>query len=83
VRTVEVSAVIENVSAKRKTADYGCTMSDPRVCLTHASAVILAVVRQEASSNRHLFRVPALIPGDQPLSFRGTKYFYSSRNLLK
>jgi TIR domain len=73
VRTVKASAVIENVSAKRKIADYVCTMSIPRACLTHMSAVILGEVRQEAPSNRRVFRVSSSDPGRPAIIFQGDK----------
>lgn len=73
VRTVRVSAVIENVSAKRKITDYVCTISVPRACLTHASGGIDGEVRQEPSSNMRVFRVSSSDPGRIAIIFQGDK----------
>jgi hypothetical protein len=73
VRTVKVSAVIENVSAKRKITDYVCTMSVPRACLTHMSAVFLGEIRLEEPSNRRVFRVSSSDPGRSAIIFQGDK----------
>ena len=40
VKTVQVSAVTENVSQNRKIPDYVCTMSVPSACVTLSSVVI-------------------------------------------
>lgn len=73
VRTMRVSAVIENVSAKRKITDYVCTMSVPRACLTHASAIIMGELRQEPPSSRRVFRVSSSDPGRPAIIFQGDK----------
>lgn len=73
VRTVKVSAVIENVSAKRKITDYVCTITVPRACLTHSSASILGEIRQEQPSNSRVFRVASSDPGRPPIIFQGDK----------
>jgi TIR domain len=73
VRTVKVSAVIENMSAKRKITDYVCTLTVPRACLTHTSAVIWGEVRQEAPSNGRVFRVSSSDPGRPAIIFQGDK----------
>ena len=72
-RTVRVSAVIENVSAKRKITDYACTMSVPTACLTHASGGIAGELRQEPPSNRRVFRVSSSDPGRIAIIFQGDK----------
>jgi hypothetical protein len=73
VRTVKVSAVIENVSAIRKITDYVCTISVPRASLTHTSAVFLGEVRQEPPSDRRVFRVSSSDPGRPAIIFQGDK----------
>jgi TIR domain len=73
VRTVRVSAVIENVSPKRKITDYVCTMSVPRSCLTHASGIILGELRQEPTSDKRVFRVSSSDPGRVAIIFQGDK----------
>lgn len=73
VRTVKVSAVIENVSVKRKITDYVCTISIPRACLTHASGSIVGEIRQEPSSKRRVFRVSSSDPGCIAIIFQGDK----------
>ena len=73
VRTVKVSAVIENISAKRKITDYVCTVSVPRACLTHASGIILGEIRQEPPSNRRVFRVSSSDPGRVAIILQGDK----------
>jgi hypothetical protein len=73
VRTVKVSAVIENVSAKRKITDYVCTLSVPRASLTHTSAVIWGEVRQDPPSNKRVFRVSSSDPGRPTIIFQGDK----------
>jgi hypothetical protein len=73
VRTVKVSAVIENVSAKRKITDYVCTISIPRACLTHASETIMGELRQEPRSDRRVFRVSSSDPGWPAIIFQGDK----------
>jgi hypothetical protein len=71
VRTVKVSAVIENISTKRKITDYVCTMSVPRACLTHASGIISGELRQEVPSDRRIFRASSSDPGRVPIIFQG------------
>jgi hypothetical protein len=73
VRTVKVSSVIENLSAKRKITDYVCTISVPHACLTHTSAVFLGEIRQEGPSNRRVFRVSSTDPGRPAIIFQGDK----------
>jgi hypothetical protein len=73
VRTVKVSAVIENVSAKRKITDYVCAISVPRASLTHTSAVIWGEVPQEIPSNKRIFRVSSSDPGRPTIIFQGDK----------
>lgn len=73
VRTVKVSAVIENVSARRKITDYVCTISVPRASLTHTSAVIWGEDRQEPPSNKRVFRVSSSDPGRPAIIFQGDK----------
>ncbi len=72
-RTVQVSAVIENVSAIRKITDYVCTISVPRACLTHTSGTIIGERRQEPSSDRRVFRVSSSDPGRPAIIFQGDK----------
>ncbi len=73
VKTVQVSAVIENVSANRKISDYVCTLSIPKACLTHTSAVILGEIRKEDQPNRRFFRRSNNDPGAVPMIFQGDK----------
>jgi hypothetical protein len=73
VRTVRVSAVIENISANRKIKDYVCTLSIPKACLTHSSAVIMDEMRQETPSNYRLFRRSNDNPGIPSIIFQGDK----------
>lgn len=73
VKTVKVSAVIENVSTKRKISDYVCTLSVPRACLTHTSAMILGEIRQEFPLSRRVFRVSSYDPGRPTSIFQGDK----------
>jgi len=73
VSTVTVSAVIENVSAKRKITDYVCTISVPRACLTHASGAVMGELRQESPSDRRVFRVSNSDPGRPSIIFQGDK----------
>jgi hypothetical protein len=73
VRTVRVSVVIENVSTKRKITDYVCTISVPRACLTHTSAIFWGEIRQESPSERRIFRVSSSDPGRPAIIFQGDK----------
>lgn len=73
VRTVRVSAVIENISVTRKITDYVCTISVPRACLTHASGIIMGELRQEPPSDRRIFRASSSDPGRVAITFHGDK----------
>lgn len=73
VKTVQVSAVIENVSDRRKITDYVCTLSVPRACLTHTSSTFVGEIRKEDEPNRRFFRVSNHDPGRVALIFQGDK----------
>jgi hypothetical protein len=73
VKTVQVSAVLENVSQKRKITDYVCTISVPSACLTHSSGLILGEVRKGEQANRRLFRRSSDDPGSVRIIFQGDK----------
>jgi hypothetical protein len=73
VKTVRVSAVLENVSDRRKITDYVCTLSVPRASLTHTSAAYVGEIRREDEPNRRFFRVSSHDPGRVPMIFQGDK----------
>jgi hypothetical protein len=73
VKTVQVSAVIENVSDRRKITDYVCTLSVPRACLTHTSSAFVGEIQKEDEPNRRFFRVSNHDPGRVAMIFHGDK----------
>lgn len=73
VKTVQVSAVLENVSDRRKITDYVCTLSVPRACLTHTSTVYMGEIRKDEEPNRRFFRVSSHDPGRVAMIFQGDK----------
>jgi hypothetical protein len=73
VKTVQVSAVIENVSQRRKITDYVCTISVPSACLTHSSGLIWGEVRKGEQANRRFFRRSSTEPGSVTIIFQGDK----------
>lgn len=73
VKTVQLSAVLENISDRRKITDYVCTLSVPKACLTHASAAYLGEIRKEDEPNRRFFRVSSHDPGRVAMIFQGDK----------
>lgn len=73
VKTVQVSAVLENVSDRRKITDYVCTLSAPKSCLTHTSSVYIGEIRKEDEPNRRFFRVSSHDPGRVAVIFQGDK----------
>jgi hypothetical protein len=73
VKTVQVSAVIENVSDRRKIKDYVCTLSVPSACLTHTSASIVGEVRKGEQANRRFFRRSNSDGGSVAIIFQGDK----------
>ena len=73
VKTVQVSAVIENVSQKRKITDYVCTISVPSACLTHSSAIFLGEIRRDEQGSRRFFRRSSTEAGAVTIIFPGDK----------
>jgi hypothetical protein len=73
VKTVQVSAVLENVSDRRKITDCVCTLSIPRACLTHTSSAYMGEIRKEDEPNRRFFRVSNHDPGRVAMIFQGDK----------
>jgi hypothetical protein len=73
VKTVQVSAVIENVSDRRKITDYVCTLSVPRACLTHTSSAFVGEIQKEDEPKRRFFRVSNDDPGRVAMIFQGDK----------
>ncbi len=71
VKTVQVSAVIENISDRRKITEYVCTLSVPKACLTHASAAYAGEIKKENEPNRRFFRVSNHDAGRVPMIFQG------------
>ena len=73
VRTVKVVAVIENISPTRRISRYVCTISVPKECLTHSSAVYMGEVRQDQPTGRRIFRRSESAPGAIQYIFKGDK----------
>jgi hypothetical protein len=73
VKTAQVSALIENVSQRRKITDYVCTISVPSACLTHSSGSIWGEVRKGEQPNRRFFRRSSTEPGSVTIIFQGDK----------
>jgi hypothetical protein len=73
VKTVQVSAMLENISDRRKITDYVCTLSVPRACLTHTSSAYIGEIRKEDEPNRRFFRVSSHDPGRASIIFQGDK----------
>lgn len=73
VQTVRVSAVVENVSDRRKITDYVCTLSVPKACLTHTSTTFMGEIRKENEHDRRFFRVSSHDSGCVAVIFQGDK----------
>jgi hypothetical protein len=73
VKIIQVSAVIENVSPKRKITDYVCTISVPSACLTHSSALLWGEIRKGEQPNRRFLRRSSAEPGSVRIIFQGDK----------
>lgn len=72
VRTVKVSAVIENTSAVKRITDYVLTLSVPRACLTFTSFTYMDEVKGENPERRN-FRRSERSPGQPSIIFPGDK----------
>jgi hypothetical protein len=73
VRTVKVSAVIENISPTRRISSYMLELSVPKACLTHTSAMHMGEVRKDQPSDRRYFRRSEHDPGSVQHIFKGDK----------
>jgi hypothetical protein len=73
VRTVQVSAMIENISPVRRISSYMVELSVPKACLTHTSAIHMREVRKDQSSDRRYFRRSEHEPGAIQYIFKGDK----------
>ena len=73
VRTVKVSAVIENISPMRRISSYMLELSVPKACLTHTSATHMGEVRKDQPSDRRYFRRSEHDPGSVQHIFKGDK----------
>ena len=68
-----VSAVIENVSDRRKIKDYVSPCLFRSACLTHTSASIMGEVRKGEQANRRFFRRSNSDGGSVAIIFQGDK----------
>jgi len=73
VKTVKVSAVIENISPTRRISSYMLELSVPKACLTHTSAIHMGEVRKDQPSDRRYFRRSEHDPGTVQHIFKGDK----------
>lgn len=73
VRTVKVSAVIENISPTRRISNYVLEFSVPKACLTHTSAIHMGEIRKDQPSNRRYFRRSEHDPGVVQHIFKGDR----------
>ena len=73
VRTVKVSAMIENISPTRRISSYMVELSVPKACLTHTSAIHMGEVRKDQPSDRRYFRRSEHEPGAVEYIFKGDK----------
>jgi len=73
VKTVKVSAVVENISPTRRISSYMVELSVPKACLTHTSAVYIGEVRKDQPSDRRYFRRSEHEPGAVQYIFKGDK----------
>lgn len=73
VKTVKVSAVIENISPTRRISRYMLELSVPKACLTHTSAIHMGEVRKDEPSDRRYFRRSEHDPGTVQHIFKGDK----------
>ena len=73
VRTVKVSAMIENISPVRRISSYMVELSVPKACLTHTSAIHMGEVRKDQPSDRRYFRRSEHEPGAIQHIFKGDK----------
>ena len=72
VRTVKVSAVIENISAVQRITEYICTLTVPSACLTFESSSYYGEIPSQAAGQRTFRRtesdpgaITAILPGDK------------------
>ncbi len=72
VRTVNVSAVIENISPTKRINEYSCTLSVPSSCLTFQSAMYWGEIKSEVAGRRSFRRTEiddgatkVILPGDK------------------
>lgn len=72
VKTVKVSAVIENISPAKRITEYSCTLSVPRACLTFESSHYVGEIRSEDPLRRN-FRRTEHDPGAITMIFSGDK----------
>jgi len=80
VRTVNVSAVIENISAIKRITEYSCTLSVPSSCLTFQSAVYLCEIRSDVAGRRS-FRRTEIDEGATKVVLPGEKLTVHSLDL--
>lgn len=80
VRTVNVSAVIENVSSTRRINEYSCTLSVPSPCLTFQSSMYWGEIKSDATERR-CFRRTDLDEGAQTVILPGDKLTVYSLDL--
>lgn len=73
VRTVKVSAMIENISPTRRISSYMVELSVPKACLTHTSAIHMGEVRKDQPSDRRYFRRSEHEPGAVQYIFKGDR----------
>ena len=73
VRTVKVSAMIENISPVRRMSSYIVELSLPKACLTQTSAIHMGEVRMDQPSDRRYFRRSEHEPGAIQHIFEGDK----------
>ena len=72
VRTVKVSAVIENISPVKRITEYTLTFSVPRACLTFTSSSYMDEIKSE-DPTRRVFRRSESSPGVVRTIFAGDK----------